>query len=226
MNAVRQESFEPLGWFAPKPGDGVPGEARFVLLVGNAGPGMFARFERDRASSNMTLDAWTRATVTRIAASFDARAVFPFDRPPPPFLSWGRRGGGGHVSPLGLNIHPRFGLWHAYRAALLFPVAFDLPHHGAGPHPCESCLGRPCLSACPVDAFTGASYRLDSCVDHIAALAGADCVAEGCRARRACPVGAEYRYGPAQARFHMQAFLRAQLEKRGHSEPDQSDSAA
>jgi hypothetical protein len=31
----------------------------------------------------------------------------------------------------------------------------------------------------------------------------------GCLARRACPVGREYAYDPAQARFHMQAFLAA-----------------
>jgi hypothetical protein len=31
----------------------------------------------------------------------------------------------------------------------------------------------------------------------------------GCRARRACPVGAEHAYGPEQANFLMRAFLRA-----------------
>jgi hypothetical protein len=30
-----------------------------------------------------------------------------------------------------------------------------------------------------------------------------------CLARRACPVGAEYIYRPAQAEFHMAAFLAA-----------------
>jgi hypothetical protein len=29
-----------------------------------------------------------------------------------------------------------------------------------------------------------------------------------CLARHACPVGRDYRYAPAQARFHMQSFLR------------------
>jgi hypothetical protein len=32
----------------------------------------------------------------------------------------------------------------------------------------------------------------------------------GCRARRACPVGAEHAYGPEQANFIMAAFLRGQ----------------
>jgi len=31
----------------------------------------------------------------------------------------------------------------------------------------------------------------------------------GCLARRACPVGAEHAHQPAQAAFHMRAFLAA-----------------
>ena len=42
-------------------------------------------------------------------------------------------------------------------------------------------------------------------------------VTMGCEARLACPVGADYRYDPAAAAFHMGAFLRARLgqNKRG-----------
>jgi hypothetical protein len=48
-----------------------------------------------------------------------------------------------------------------------------------------------------------------ACVGHLETPAGAECMAEGCRARRACPVGTDYRYEPAQAAFHMRAFLAA-----------------
>jgi epoxyqueuosine reductase QueG len=125
------------------------------------------------------------------------------------FLSWARRGGAGHVSPLGLNIHPTFGLWHAYRAALLFPVAFDLPRQSAGSHPCESCKTKPCLTACPVSAFDGKSYDVVGCAQHIANKSGQDCLTAGCRARLACPVGQGFTYSPQQMQFHMKAFLSA-----------------
>ena len=62
--------------------------------------------------------------------------------PPWPFLTWARRGGAGHVSPLGLNIHPTYGLWHAYRAALLFPVEFDIPAAGARRPPLRDLRGQ------------------------------------------------------------------------------------
>ena len=40
---------------------------------------------------------------------------------------------------------------------------------------------------------------------------GEDCMTHACRARRSCPVGRAYRYQPAQASFHMSAFLRNRL---------------
>ncbi len=89
------------------------------------------------------MDDWTRDAVSALARDLAATPVFPFDTDPPARFSPGRgEAGAGHVSPLGLNIHPTYGLWHAYRAALLFPVAFDLPDAQAGAHPCESLRGQ------------------------------------------------------------------------------------
>ena len=76
--------------------------------------------------------------------------------------------------------------------------------------PCDSCSDRPCLSACPVDAFRDGVYDVAACARHLRTEAGADCVEEGCRVRRACPVGVGYAYEPLQAAFHMKAFLKNQ----------------
>lgn len=213
LTAIRRASFTPLGWFSPAPQDRAPQGARFVILIGNAGPDMFRRFARERDPQRDSMDGWTRDAVTTLAADLGADAVYPFDMDPPwPFLTWARRGGAGHVSPLGLNIHPTYGLWHAYRAALCFPVEFDIPMQGPGPHPCETCVAKPCLTACPVSAFDGTAYDVPACFAHIASEAGADCMTRGCLARHACPVGQSFAYAPAQAQFHMRAFLKARQE--------------
>jgi len=210
LTAIRGAGFTPLGWFAPRPDDKVPEGARFVILIGNAGPDMFRRFARERDPSRHAMDDWTRDAVQTLAQGLDAEAVYPFDMNPPwPFLTWARRGGAGHVSPLGLNIHPLYGLWHAYRAALLFPVEFDLPPIGAGAHPCEVCTAKPCLTACPVGAFEGSSYDVAACARHLSSEDGTPCMSRGCLARHACPVGQGFAYAPAQAEFHMRAFLAA-----------------
>jgi ferredoxin len=208
LQAVQREGFTPLGWFAPADMDGVA----FVVLIGNAGPEMFRRFAMERNVLTDQMDDWTRAVVDPLAATLGARAVYPFDRPHQPFLTWAQLAKAGHVSPLGLNIHPVYGLWHAYRAALLFPVAFDIPAAAATPHPCESCADRTCLSACPVNAFDGTAYDVKACGQHVLSPSGAACMQGGCKARLACPVGKAYVYGPAQVQFHMRAFQKARAQ--------------
>lgn len=217
LTAIRRASFTPLGWFTPGLADSAPQDARFVILLGNAGPEMFRRFARECDISRDALDVWTRQTVGGLAAELDAHAVYPFETNPPwPFLTWARRAGAGHVSPLGLNIHPIYGLWHAYRAALLFPVVFDLPPASPGPHPCETCSAKPCLSACPASAFDGTSYDVPSCTQHLSSEQGSACMERGCLARHACPVGQGFAYRSPQAGFHMRAFLAARREENPH----------
>ena len=209
LNHIRAASFTPLGWFEPSPSDGFGVTTKFVILIGNAGPQMFRRFVRERDPSQHGMDEWTKSVVDGIAHSLDARAVYPFDKPPHPFLTWARKAGAGYVSPLGLNIHPTHGLWHAYRAALLFPVVFDLPRPSQGRSPCTTCVEKPCLSACPVNAFDGQSYDVVACGQQLGTHAGEDCMTGGCKARLACPVGRGFIYSPQQINFHMKAFKKA-----------------
>jgi hypothetical protein len=211
----------PLGWFAPAAQDRVPplddgSAAQFVILVGNAGPFMFHRFHRERKAEAVSLDHWCREVIGALAGELGAKAVFPFEVPAMPFLTWAIRSGASHRSPLGLNIHADFGLWHAYRAALIFGAAFDIPPVKSK-SPCETCEDRPCLKACPVGAFTGKAYDIEACVDHISTSQGTECMAGGCLARRACPVGRSHIYEPTQMRFHMSAFRNSRLAARAET---------
>lgn len=206
------------GGFHPRPDDDVPplsddASARTVVLLGNAGPAMWEAFARSRvcaAGGPDALDRWTAEVVGELAATFGAVPVFPFDGPPyRPFQRWAQRAEPVAPSPLGILIHPDYGLWHAYRAALLFAGRLDLPPPDTRPVPCETCTQRPCLTTCPVGAFRPDGYDVTACAGFLATPAGADCLDLGCRARRACPAGAAYRYRPAQARWHMAAFRAA-----------------
>ena len=173
------------------------------------------------------LDRWSRAVGDELGSRWGGVALYPFDGPPyQPFQQWATRAEPLQTSPLMLRIHPDHGLWHAYRFALALPewAAGDLPE-SALTHPdtaldearspvaglprldlCRTCDGQPCLSACPVQAFTGTTFKLDACAVHLHTPDGADCMTTGCLARRACPVGQGSRYMPEHAAFHMQAF--------------------
>ncbi|WP_284735608.1 ferredoxin [Dongia deserti] len=192
--------------------------ARAVILVGNVGSELW-----DRSGAEITamtdpdpLDQWTRQTIDPIARSVDGTALYPFDGPPYwPFQRWAERAEGVRSSPIGIQIHPEYGLWHAYRAAILLRNTIHQPRREHA-HPCDACVDRPCLTHCPVNAFSVDGYDVDRCVDYVVAAQhdSRSCSGVGCLARLACPVGADWRYQADHARFHMKAFVKARLRAR------------
>ena len=185
-----------------------------IVLLGFTGSLQWAHFEcspEARDGSPHPLDRWSRRVIGSLAREFDAEDVYPSGTAlaPLPFQRMALRSEPVHRSPIGLLIHERWGLWHAYRGALVLPFAIELPPPAPSVHPCASCASQPCLSACPVHAFRPNAFDLDACVNHVLSDAGRECRERGCLARRACPVGVEFQYGEHQAQFHMGAFLRS-----------------
>lgn len=189
--------------------------ARAVLLVGNIGAGYWPAFTRWRESQPRSLrdplDRWSREMIGRAAETVGARVAMPNDRPFAPFQQWAMRAEGLRPSPLGLLMHPRFGLWHAFRGALLLDVALSQRAlQGLTPkaraHPCDLCTAKPCLTGCPVGAYCGKGFAYETCIAHVANPEGAACGTR-CLARNACPHGTEWRYPPEMQAFHQRAFL-------------------
>lgn len=203
VNFTRDEAAPPLA-------DGR--RATSVLLIGNIGGSLWQSFTSwrqslpDRGGAN-PLDSWSKAVIQPIAWQCGATAYFPSDPPWQPFQQWAMRAEGLKPSPLGILIHPRYGLWHGYRGAL----AFDIPHpyigERAAEHPCDSCSAKPCISACPADALHQERFDVGRCRGHLRSEAGrAGCLKGGCISRDACPVGRAYRYPHEQLCFHMAAL--------------------
>ena len=188
---------------------------RQIVLVGNAGSSIWQAFAGSPENQDglpHPMDRWSKRIGTDIASELEADVIFPFEGPPyPPVLNWTEQAGQAFPSPISMFIHRKFGLWHAYRFALLLkePLTGAI-EAGPGVSPCLSCITQPCLSACPVDAFTGDYYRVGDCVDYLSGDAVSACREQGCSARKACPVEVSFQYEPPHARFHMNAFLAAQ----------------
>jgi hypothetical protein len=211
---------EPLGLvtrgaFRPRPDDGVPRPAdgaplQTVVLLGWVGRRQWHAFASSAEAGDRLpdpLDRWSKRVIDSLAAMFGAVALYPFAGPPwLPFQKWAVRAEALHASPLGMLIHPRYGLWHSYRGALGFTHALDIPTPTRTASPCESCPSKPCLTACPVSAFSAAGYRAAACREHVRTTDRESCAAASCASRRACPVGRAHAYGPEQSAFHMKAF--------------------
>jgi hypothetical protein len=192
---------------------GALAQARFVILLGMVGARQWPAFASSPEAADDAphpLDRWSRRVATALAVRFGAAALFPFEGPPYwPFQAWARRAEPVYPSPLGMLIHPRFGLWHSYRAALALAEPVDLPAREEAASPCATCVEKPCLTACPVGAFSTEGYDVAACADWLRGSRGDACLDGGCRTRAACPVGPEYAQAPDQIRFHMAAFLAA-----------------
>ena len=208
--ALAQYGLLPRGAFHPTPEDGVPGDPGTLVLAGNAGPGMWRAFAGAMPEGPHPLDAWSQGVIGDVASRCGATPLFPFGGPPYlPFQRWALRADSVSPSPLGMLIHRQFGLWHGYRGALAFAERLPVAPRDETPSPCQACADRPCLSACPVAAFTGTRYDVDACAEHLRTPHGQDCMTRACLARHACPAGQDYAYEPDQAAFHMRAFLSA-----------------
>jgi len=192
----------------------LPG-ARAALVVGSGGPTFFDRFTREAVEAQdgapNPLDRFTaRVVASAVAGALTPLAVthavyFPFTGAAPliPFQRLGRAAGLGGPGPLGLQIHPVFGPWWAYRALVV--VDRELP---AAPAPGDGCAGcgAPCVAACPARAVAVTGFDVPAC--HARRLSVEAC-RSSCAARIACVRGPEHRYSDRQLAFHMAASMPA-----------------
>jgi hypothetical protein len=211
---VRYEDIEPmlhpLG-FVLRGGFYDQAQDRTIVLVGNVGSLMWESFSKDKDHwvEPDPLDHWTKFHLSKIAQSFHVKVVFPFEGPDyAPFQTWAMQADCVYPSPIGPLIHPEYGLWHAYRAAFLFDFEVaNLPQPTKTISPCESCVDRPCISACPVQAFDGPAYDVAQCTAYLKSKEATSCLEQSCLSRRACPVGRDFQYSGDHAAFHMARFL-------------------
>ncbi len=195
------------GGFAATEADDLPKGTATLLLIGPAEPGFWAHLTAQPEwldGRPDPVDRWSRRVIGRVACDLRAKALFPFGGPPwRPFYSWALRSGQAWESPVRLLVHERAGLWTSYRGALALKQAVDLP---PATRPCDSCGSRPCLTACPAGALTGAGYDVPRCHEFLDTAAGADCRHGGCIVRRACPVSQSYGRVAKQSAYHMSQF--------------------
>lgn len=198
-----------LGGFHPDAEDELGG-IQTILLLGPKEPSYWPYFSQTPEYLDGTpnpVDRWSARVITALATAFNAQPYYPFTGPPyQPFFQWALRSGRCHQSPINLLVHGTAGLFVSFRGALGFAQQLDLPPTPSAP--CETCIDRPCLTACPVSAFATDSYDVPACTAELRSADRADCRSQGCSARRSCPVSQSYGRVAKQSAYHMQVFLK------------------
>lgn len=196
---------EVLGGFSCEDDSSLPKGTRTLLLLGPREPGFWPNLTASAEWGQPDpVDRWSRRVVGQLACHLGAKALFPFGGPPyQPFYSWALRTGQIWESPVKLLVHGTQGLFVSFRGALALKDVVALPE--APQRPCDACA-KPCLTACPVGALTGAGYDVPRCHDFLDQAAGQDCMTGGCRVRSTCPVSLGYARMPEQSAYHMRQF--------------------
>lgn len=194
--------------------DDVPlGRYSRLVLIGNGGTNMWDVLRRsttgpwiDRADP---VDDFSKAVTRQFVEKYLLDADSHLFYPGPSSVSLiqlGALANWSHSSPLGLGIHPRYGLWFAYRAAFLTTAELALRTEAAAAHPCEACVEKPCVSACPVGAVSATDlFDVSTCYGH--RLQPESNCASQCFARAACPVRLEHIYSSEQIAHHYDLSL-------------------
>ena len=196
--------------------------AKSIVVVANGGGALWHAL-KDHAARNPgwwkrdnPLDDFTREVVERDVAPA-ARAggarctpVYPFMQGARTlnFIELGKIAGIAGPSILGVTVHPVYGPWIAFRAALLLDEVIDSPGDALGFDPCPACTARTCIPACPAAAVSiDSGWDIPKCLTHRVEVEQ-DC-APRCHARAGCVLGPEHRYPDDELEYHQMRSLRA-----------------
>lgn len=180
-----------------------------LMLLGHGGRRLWAALQEEGLQGPDPIDRYA----TRLARHFiqehlagpSPTVIYPGPLPVP-LARLGELAGWCKPSPLGLGIHPTFGLWFAYRVVLLTSLALPLRVEPARPRPCDACPDRPCLAACPAQALDWErGFDVETCARF--RLETNSACQERCLARLACPVAVEHRYSDEQLGYHYRHSL-------------------
>jgi hypothetical protein len=178
--------------------------AQRLVLIGSGGRRLWQALSAYGLHTADPIDHFSRLHIERFVREYlgapPYRLLYPGDYPIP-LQQLGTLAGWQQPSPLGIGIHPEYGLWFAYRAAFLTTLELPLRSAPPAPSPCATCSAKPCVSACPASAVSAAAaFDLAACIEFCLS-AQSPCQSQ-CLARLACPVAAEQRYSAEQLRYH------------------------
>jgi epoxyqueuosine reductase QueG len=200
--------------------------ARSIVVIGNGGGAFWQAYRRHLDANpgwerrDNPLDDFTRQVIERdVAGTIRARGlraftVYPFVSGAAHTLHFqelGRLAGIGGPSIIGVLVHPVYGPWIAFRAAILLEEPLDEPGDAIGFDPCPACTARSCIPACPVGAVSAAGkWDAVKCVRHRVEVEP-DC-APRCHSRAACVLGPQHRYPDDALSYHQERALRSMRE--------------
>lgn len=184
---------------------GVPvDEYTHLLLTGHGGRLFWQKLQEVGMKTADPVDTFSTQLTTQFINDYLGNPrhlqLYPFGDYLVPLTQLGEWVGWSHPSPLGQGISEQFGVWFAYRTAVLVNGNFPTTPRIQTESPCQSCAAKPCITTCPAGAVQVEEFQIPPCVNF--RLSDHSPCADRCLARMACPVAPEHRYTLPQIQYH------------------------
>jgi len=186
-----------------------PGDENRVILIGHGGGRLWQSLDQAHWQHTDPIDNFSHAAAQRfcqqVLQGYRHQIIYPGTHPVA-LQQLGSAAGWHSDSPLGLGIHPHWGLWFAYRAVILTDAALPEIRQPRPPAACDQCPDQPCISHCPSRALSPAGQIDMSRCGNYRLEVDSPC-SDRCLSRLACPVAGEHRYTLEQINYHYRLSL-------------------
>lgn len=184
-----------------------------LVLLGHAGKSFWSVLKNEDKSlfdREAPIDLFSHQVVEQTVRSYWGdvliEALYPGDSSIP-LQQLGKMAGWHHKSPMGVGINEEYGLWFAYRALFLIDAPLPLRRKPSGISPCENCLDKFCITACPAAALDCSKDPEINRCSQFRVKKDSPCQ-DRCLARESCPVALDQRYSREQISYHYLQSLR------------------
>ena len=175
-----------------------------LLLTGHGGRLLWQKLQEVGMETADPVDTFSTQLTTQFITDYLSNPphlmLYPFGDYLVPLTQLGEWAGWSHPSPIGQGIHAQFGVWFAYRTAVLVNGDFPTTPRPQTTSPCQGCVDKPCISTCPAGAAREDAFHISPCVNF--RLGDNSLCADRCLARMACPVAPQHRYTLPQIQYH------------------------
>jgi len=176
-----------------------------LILIGHGGKLMWETLQASAfADTANPIDSFSIDTAERWFVKHfpdnKCEIIYPMSQRIVPLQQLGTLAGWHNNSPFRIGINTQWGSWFAYRTVMLADTCLKPTVKMNTPSPCDSCIEKPCITVCPVDALSGNSASLKSCISY--RMESDSTCRDRCFSRIACPVATKHRYTMAQFNYH------------------------
>ncbi len=175
-----------------------------ILLIGNTGTQLWKQVASiiEQSNEQNPIDnyskKWTKKILSNCLQSSDFEFVFP-SKNSIGLQQLGKIAGWHFDSPIKVGVNSTWGSWFAYRAVVLAKSNFPQQKLNSS-SPCKTCIEKPCISACPVNAVFADQFILKDCLSF--RVEKSSPCNNKCLSRLACPIAIDHQYPIEQIQYH------------------------